>query len=88
MLLYSVRTGPRTASKILEAGVQITADLVWSPSAGEETGSIPNDVADARDISQADRSLLLGPSQLAWEALILCIIHPHRLEVTFSSIMD
>lgn len=46
---------------------------MWSPSASKQAGSVPDDVGDAHDISQADRSLLLGPSQLAWEALILCI---------------
>lgn len=41
-------------SENLEGSVQITADLVWSPSASEQTGSIPEDVRDAHDISQAD----------------------------------
>lgn len=54
--------------------MQITTDLVWSSSAGEQTGSVPDDVGDAHDISQADRSLLLGPSQLAREALVLCFV--------------
>lgn len=60
--------------KNLEAGVQITADLVWSPGAGEEAGGIPEHVRDARDIRQGDLGFLLGPSELAWEALVFCLI--------------
>lgn len=54
----------------LEAGVQITADLVWSPSSGEEAGGIPKDVRNVRDVSQGDFDLLLGPSQLGGKALV------------------
>lgn len=75
-------------SENLEGGVQITADLVWSPSASEQTGSIPEDARDAHDISQADRCLLLGPSQLGGEALVLYFVQAYQSEMTLGDNTD
>lgn len=62
----------RRSNQSLEAGVQVTADLVWTPSSGEEAGGIPEDVRNVRDVSQGDFDLLLGPSQLGGKALVFC----------------
>lgn len=48
------------------------ADLVRGCGAGEEIGSIPEDIRDTRDISKGDFDILLGPSQLGRETLVLC----------------